>query len=82
MRRGRGKRLLIGMVALGMVCVAQQGTAQDTAPAPAVPGMPAGDVVAREIKPQFETMGLIWIQEGNVKPVLLAQDLGAQHVCH
>jgi hypothetical protein len=67
MRRGRGKRLLIGMVALGMVCVAQQGTAQDTAPAPAVPGMPAGDVVAREIKPQFETMGLIWIQEGNVK---------------
>jgi len=66
MRRGRGKRLLISMVALVMVCAAEHGTAQDALPEPA-PGLPAGDVVVRELKPQFETMGLIWIQEGDVK---------------
>jgi hypothetical protein len=64
MRRGRGKRLLIILIAMIWVCAAQHTTAQE---APIVAGQPAGDVQVREIKPQFETMGLIWIQEGNVK---------------
>ena len=63
MNRGTVRILMTAIMLGALLCTSHDGNAQE-APAPVSPGE---DVEIREVKPDLETMGLIWIQEGNVK---------------
>ncbi len=63
MKRGSGKKALIGLIMMALIGFAGGGGAQDTAPDLATDG----EVTIKDPTADLETMGLIWIQEGQVK---------------
>jgi hypothetical protein len=61
MRKRKARKLLIGFLTLLFVLAAHHGLTQEQ------PTKTEEGVVVREVTIDLETMGLIWIQEGNVK---------------
>lgn len=68
--RGKGKRLIIGLIALAMILTTHHVMAQDA------PFDAGDDVVVREVTPELETMGLIFIKEGDVKKIAYVVQTG------
>jgi hypothetical protein len=65
MRKRKARKLLTGFLALLFVLAAHHGLTQEQ---PMETGAEKeAEVVVREVTIDLETMGLIWIQEGNVK---------------
>jgi len=63
--RFRGKWIIPGLFILAAVFASPGVRSQEGTPVPV--GLSGGDVDIQEVKPQLETMGLIWIQEGSVR---------------
>lgn len=65
MTRVKAGRIIIWLGLVFLACAAHHTSAQEEENV--VPKMEGEDVIIREVKPQLETMGLIWIQEGDVR---------------